>query len=86
MIVKHSNKRNSSNCTGVIIGWHRQEDKPIKLKKNSPSFQPDFRYDNSFVIMPFYDCCNNTFKKQKANYILLNEHNEMCYVKEGIYH
>ncbi|XP_072754049.1 uncharacterized protein [Anoplolepis gracilipes] len=70
MIVTHSDQ--STDCSaGVIIGWHRYEDRHfVTIKKQDR---------RNFDILPLNICCD--FKEQ-THYLILTENNEMCYVGE----
>lgn len=79
MIVTHNqNKLNQSAntpSTGVIIGWHQYAD------RHNVEFS-DNNILNPVLPLNIYTDIKNT--KEQANYLILTEQNEICYVAEGM--
>lgn len=75
MIVKHQNKddRVIDNFSGVIIGWHRYEDRRNVKFSQTQLLNP---------VLPLKIYNNNT--KKQTHYIILTDNNQMCYVEEGM--
>ena len=71
-------RHHTDSCTGVIIGWHRHIDRHFEF-----SIEDVWDYTD-IGLLPLNHCRNYNFEKLQTNYIILTEHNEMCYVEEGM--
>ncbi|KMQ92357.1 f-box only protein 21-like protein [Lasius niger] len=77
LIVTHRDQ-SASSCTGVIIGWHRRMDRHVDL-----FIEHQMVYEVMDIgLLSLNHCRNYKFGKPQTNYIILTEHNEMCYIEE----
>jgi len=71
MVVTHNQKnfdQSADSSAGVIIGWHRYEDRHIVKFSVNKLTDP---------VVPLKICSNFSSTKRQTHYIILTENNEM---------